>query len=84
MGHWRDNNGLADLHRAGFRDRRLSRPVELRYDMRVEPAAADEIDSSQGEIQAGRPPGSSQMSDKKTPSGIIGRTTLLTACAKWK
>ena len=38
-----DNNGLADLHRAGFATDRLQRPVELSVDVRVEHALRDEL-----------------------------------------
>jgi cell division protein FtsI (penicillin-binding protein 3) len=34
MEKWLDNNGLADLHRAGFATDRLQRPVELSIDLR--------------------------------------------------
>ncbi|MBB1091377.1 penicillin-binding protein 2 [Rhodopseudomonas palustris] len=40
---WLDNNGLADLHRAGFASDRLQRPVELAVDIRVEHALRDEL-----------------------------------------
>ena len=38
MEKWLDNNGLADLHRAGFATDRLQKPVELSIDLRVEHA----------------------------------------------
>src|SRR5882757_438485 len=41
MEKWLDNNGLADLHRAGFATDRLQRPVELSIDLRVEHALPD-------------------------------------------
>ncbi|RJF75028.1 penicillin-binding protein 2 [Rhodopseudomonas palustris] len=40
---WLDNNGLADLHRAGFASDRLQKPVELAVDIRVEHALRDEL-----------------------------------------
>ncbi|MBI5129601.1 MAG: penicillin-binding protein 2 [Rhodopseudomonas palustris] len=40
---WLDNNGLADLHRAGFASDRLQTPVELAVDIRVEHALRDEL-----------------------------------------
>src|SRR6476646_8695743 len=43
MEKWLDNNGLADLHRAGFATDRLQRPVELAVDLRVEHALRDEL-----------------------------------------
>jgi cell division protein FtsI (penicillin-binding protein 3) len=43
MERWLDNNGLADLHRAGFATDRLQRPVELSIDLRVEHALRDEL-----------------------------------------
>ena len=43
MEKWLDNNGLADLHRAGFATDRLQRPVELSIDLRVEHALRDEL-----------------------------------------
>ncbi|MGC1562660.1 MAG: penicillin-binding protein 2 [Bradyrhizobium sp.] len=43
MEKWLDNNGLADLHRAGFATDRLQRPVELSVDLRVEHALRDEL-----------------------------------------
>jgi cell division protein FtsI (penicillin-binding protein 3) len=43
MEKWVDNNGLADLHRAGFATDRLQRPVELSVDLRVEHALRDEL-----------------------------------------
>ena len=39
MEKWLDNNGLADLHRAGFATDRLQKPVELSVDLRVDVAA---------------------------------------------
>ena len=43
MEKWLDNNGLADLHRAGFATDRLQRPVELSVDLRVQHALRDEL-----------------------------------------
>src|SRR6478735_725168 len=43
MEKWVDNNGLADLHRAGFATDRLQRPIELSVDLRVEHALRDEL-----------------------------------------
>jgi cell division protein FtsI (penicillin-binding protein 3) len=43
MEKWVDNNGLADLHRAGFATDRLQRPVELSVDLRIEHALRDEL-----------------------------------------
>jgi cell division protein FtsI (penicillin-binding protein 3) len=43
MEKWLDNNGLADLHRAGFATDRLQKPVELSIDLRVEHALRDEL-----------------------------------------
>jgi cell division protein FtsI (penicillin-binding protein 3) len=43
MEKWLDNNGLADLHRAGFATDRLQRPVELSVDLRIEHALRDEL-----------------------------------------
>jgi cell division protein FtsI (penicillin-binding protein 3) len=40
---WLDNNGLADLHRAGFATDRLQKPVELSIDLRVQHALRDEL-----------------------------------------
>jgi cell division protein FtsI (penicillin-binding protein 3) len=40
---WLDNNGLADLHRAGFASDRQQRPIELALDVRVEHALRDEL-----------------------------------------
>lgn len=43
MEKWVDNNGLADLHRAGFATDRQQQPVELSIDLRVEHALRDEL-----------------------------------------
>jgi cell division protein FtsI (penicillin-binding protein 3) len=43
MEKWLDNNGLADLHRAGLATDRLQRPIELSVDLRVEHALRDEL-----------------------------------------
>jgi cell division protein FtsI (penicillin-binding protein 3) len=43
MEKWLDNNGLADLHRAGLATDRLQKPVELSVDLRVEHALRDEL-----------------------------------------
>ncbi|MBR0810759.1 penicillin-binding protein 2 [Bradyrhizobium diazoefficiens] len=40
---WLDNQGLADLHRAGFATDRLQKPIELAVDLRVEHALRDEL-----------------------------------------
>jgi cell division protein FtsI (penicillin-binding protein 3) len=40
---WLDNQGLADLHRAGFATDRLQKPIELSVDLRVEHALRDEL-----------------------------------------
>ena len=41
MEKWLDNQGLADLHRAGFATDRLQKPIELSVDLRVEHALRD-------------------------------------------
>src|ERR1700754_2403600 len=43
MEKWLDNQGLADLHRAGFATDRLQKPIELSIDLRVEHALRDEL-----------------------------------------
>src|ERR1700754_4373724 len=43
MERWLDNQGLADLHRAGFATDRLQKPIELSIDLRVEHALRDEL-----------------------------------------
>jgi len=43
MEKWLDNQGLADLHRAGFATDRLQTPIELSVDLRVEHALRDEL-----------------------------------------
>ncbi|MCP3390051.1 penicillin-binding protein 2 [Bradyrhizobium sp. CCGB12] len=43
MEKWLDNQGLADLHRAGFATDRLQNPIELSVDLRVEHALRDEL-----------------------------------------
>jgi cell division protein FtsI (penicillin-binding protein 3) len=43
MEKWLDNQGLADLHRAGFATDRLQKPIELSVDVRVEHALRDEL-----------------------------------------
>ncbi len=43
MEKWLDNQGLADLHRAGFATDRLQKPIELSVDLRVEHALRDEL-----------------------------------------
>jgi cell division protein FtsI (penicillin-binding protein 3) len=43
MEKWLDNQGLADLHRAGFAIDRLQQPIELSVDLRVEHALRDEL-----------------------------------------
>ncbi|UTD30115.1 penicillin-binding protein 2 [Bradyrhizobium sp. WD16] len=40
---WLDNNGLADLHRAGFATDRQQEPIQLSIDLRVEHALRDEL-----------------------------------------
>ena len=43
MEKWLDNNGLADLHRAGLATDRLQRPVDLSVDLRVQHALRGEL-----------------------------------------
>jgi cell division protein FtsI (penicillin-binding protein 3) len=43
MEKWLDDNGLADLHRAGLATDRLQRPVDLSVDLRVQHALRDEL-----------------------------------------
>ena len=43
MEKWLDNQGLADLHRAGFATDWLQKPIELSVDLRVEHALRDEL-----------------------------------------
>ncbi|QPF93377.1 peptidoglycan D,D-transpeptidase FtsI family protein [Bradyrhizobium commune] len=43
MEKWLDNQGLADLHRAGLATDRLQKPIELSVDLRVEHALRDEL-----------------------------------------
>ena len=52
MEKWLDNNGLADLHRAGFATDRLQQPVELSVDLRVEHALRDELLKSKDKFHA--------------------------------
>ena len=52
MEKWLDNNGLADLHRAGFATDRLQRPVELAVDLRVEHALRDELEKAKAKFHA--------------------------------
>src|SRR5579859_3514307 len=52
MEKWPDNNGLADLHRAGFATDRLQRPVELAVDLRVEHALRDELEKAKEKFRA--------------------------------
>ncbi|MCC8938451.1 penicillin-binding protein 2 [Bradyrhizobium sp. Arg68] len=59
MEKWLDNNGLADLHRAGFATDRLQKPVELSIDLRVEHALRDELIKAKDKFKA------------KAASGII-------------
>ncbi|WP_429024040.1 peptidoglycan D,D-transpeptidase FtsI family protein [Bradyrhizobium sp. I1.14.4] len=59
MEKWLDNNGLADLHRAGFATDRLQQPVELSIDLRVEHALRDELLKAKEKFKA------------KAASGII-------------
>jgi len=49
---WLDNNGLADLHRAGFATDRLQRPVQLSVDLRVEHALRDELMNAKEKFHA--------------------------------
>ncbi|MBR0838034.1 penicillin-binding protein 2, partial [Bradyrhizobium manausense] len=59
MEKWLDNQGLADLHRAGFAIDRLQKPVELSVDLRVEHALRDELQKAKEKFHA------------KAASGII-------------
>ncbi|MBR0697139.1 penicillin-binding protein 2 [Bradyrhizobium lablabi] len=59
MEKWLDNNGLADLHRAGFATDRLQKPIELSIDLRVEHALRDELLKAKAKFKA------------KAASGII-------------
>jgi len=52
MEKWLDNNGLADLHRAGFATDRLQKPVELSIDLRVEHALRDELIKAKEKFKA--------------------------------
>src|SRR4051812_29536336 len=52
MEKWLDNNGLADLHRAGFATDRLQTPVELSVDLRVEHALRDELLKAKDKFKA--------------------------------
>ncbi len=52
MEKWLDNNGLADLHRAGFATDRLQQPVELSVDLRVEHALRDELQTAKDKFHA--------------------------------
>ncbi|MGY8665436.1 penicillin-binding protein 2 [Bradyrhizobium sp. UFLA05-109] len=52
MEKWLDNNGLADLHRAGFATDRLQKPIELSVDLRVEHALRDELLKAKEKFQA--------------------------------
>jgi cell division protein FtsI (penicillin-binding protein 3) len=52
MEKWLDNNGLADLHRAGFATDRLQKPVELSIDLRVEHALRDELIKAKDKFKA--------------------------------
>lgn len=49
---WLDNNGLADLHRAGFATDRQQQPVELSIDLRVEHALRDELMKAKEKFRA--------------------------------
>ncbi|MET0444457.1 MAG: penicillin-binding protein 2 [Pseudorhodoplanes sp.] len=49
---WLDNNGLADLHRAGFASDRMQQPVELALDTRVEHALRDELLKAKAKFSA--------------------------------
>ena len=52
MEKWLDNQGLADLHRAGFATDRLQRPIELSVDLRVEHALRDELIKAKNKFSA--------------------------------
>src|SRR3954447_6776275 len=52
MEKWLDNNGLADLHRAGFATDRLQKPIELSVDLRVEHALRDELLKAKAKFSA--------------------------------
>jgi len=52
MEKWLDNNGLADLHRAGFATDRLQQPIELSVDLRVEHALRDELQKAKEKFHA--------------------------------
>ncbi|MEH2510254.1 cell division protein FtsI (penicillin-binding protein 3) [Nitrobacteraceae bacterium AZCC 1564] len=49
---WLDNNGLADLHRAGFATDRQQEPVQLSIDLRVEHALRDELMKAKDKFRA--------------------------------
>ncbi|MGY3030884.1 cell division protein FtsI (penicillin-binding protein 3) [Bradyrhizobium sp. USDA 4354] len=49
---WLDNQGLADLHRAGFATDRLQKPIELSVDLRVEHALRDELLKAKNKFHA--------------------------------
>src|SRR5579859_4367584 len=59
MEKWLDNQGLADLHRAGFATDRLQQPIELSLDLRVEHALRDELLKAKDKFRA------------KSASGIV-------------
>jgi cell division protein FtsI (penicillin-binding protein 3) len=52
MEKWLDNQGLADLHRAGFATDRLQKPIELSVDLRVEHALRDELLKAKAKFSA--------------------------------
>jgi len=52
MEKWLDNQGLADLHRAGFATDRLQKPIELSIDLRVEHALRDELLKAEDKFHA--------------------------------
>src|ERR1700741_4422656 len=52
MEKWLDNNGLADLHRAGFATDRLQQPIELSVYLRVEHALRDELQKAKDKFHA--------------------------------
>src|SRR6201989_3394118 len=52
MEKWLDNQGLADLHRAGFATDRLQRPIDLSVDLRVEHARRDELIKAKNKFSA--------------------------------
>jgi cell division protein FtsI (penicillin-binding protein 3) len=49
---WLDENGLADLHRAGFASDRQQDPVQLSIDLRVQHAVRDEVVAARDKYKA--------------------------------